>query len=151
MMAKQKTLIGSVSFFDDDHKLHVYEAGQTLKAEHEKYVTNPDVFGDAAKVAEPAASAEAENENPYDGIAFNDLKTLAKERGLSAAGKTADIVARLVEADAAAKAAGDTKPVDEMDRDELVAHALEQGVSTDDITDETSEAEIVALIENAKG
>lgn len=145
-MAKIAT--AHTQYYDDNHTLHTLVPGQALPKGHDKFVKNPKLFAEA----EPADTGDAGTRSLAE-LKKPELVALAKDRGLPVGGTADEIRERLAAADVEA-ASPDGAPegeedLDDLDREALVALAGEHGVT--DFTEETSDAELVALIENARG
>lgn len=160
-------------YFDESHTLRTLAPGERVPKDHERFVKNPKVFAEVADSPTTTSSSTSTTETPtettpksgLDALGIKELRSLAKERSLSAGGSADAIRARIIAAEKAAAAAaaseestgseddesddGEPKELEEMDRDELVAVATELALA-DDFDDDTSEEELISLIENAR-
>lgn len=134
-------------YHDDKFVLHTLRPGDTLPKGHEKFVRNTKAFAEAG-------DADAGEQAPAAGPSKADLVKRAKELGIPTSKKnveqlTADIAASEAEKAAESEPAGVPDDLGEATREQLEALAGEIGGLEFD--ENTSDDELVALIENAKG
>lgn len=144
----RKIIKAHVHFFDDENKRHSLAPGDELPKWAEKFVVNPAAY-EVATASAPTVESTATK--PLDALKKDELIALAKERGLPSAGKVDELRERLAAADVeqtGQDGGGPTDPAD-LDREALEALAGEEGITEFDA--DTSDAELVALIENARG
>jgi pyruvate/2-oxoglutarate dehydrogenase complex dihydrolipoamide acyltransferase (E2) component len=157
-MAKIAT--AHTQYYDDSFTLRTLAPGDKLPKGHEAFVKNEKLFAEAPTApttTTPSTKSLADLSKP-------ELVALAKERGIAHSGTAPAIRERLAAADvqaaeeakaataaaaAAASADAGDRDLSEMDREALEALAGELGIVEFD--ENTSDAELVALIENARG
>lgn len=148
-MSSRKRLTGYV------HVTHKGESvtlspGQILPRWAEDIVTNPDVLEDANAGHEPDEPDHSRPADVPDGAQIPDdlpaLRATAKELGLDARGSADSLRAKIrehVDAEAAKAAEAAASTTEETAAVDLRAKATELGL---EVTDETTEAELEALI-----
>jgi hypothetical protein len=135
-------------YHDDKFVLHTLRPGDTLPKGHEKFVRNAKAFAEAG---EPEAGEQSAGTGPSKA----DLVARAKELGIPHSKKNVEQLAADIAAAEAEKAkenegdAGVPDDLGEATREQLEAVAGEIGGIEFD--ENTSDDELVALIENAKG
>lgn len=159
----------TVNLLDAERKLVTLRAGDEVPEWALKRVTNPKVLA-KSDVHEPADSdapapgasapttpvtpeevrtpeAPQAQKTDYAQLRKPELQKLAKDRGLSADGKVAELVARLEEADSTPAAPVGDVDVWSLDESELRTLAQERGV---DIGEASTQVELATLLEQAK-
>lgn len=136
-----------VNLFDPSYQLVTLYPGDEIPEWAIDKVTNPLVIATAPPRVEPEED-EGDEDDPvvveYSKLKKAELEALCAERELDAAGTKADLIERLIAADAAATVVD----VWAMSEGELRALAAERGV---DVGEASTAAELAAVLEASEG